>query len=84
MKKIKQLTILAIFLLMMLLFVPLVRAYEKDQLADCISSSRENISIKGVSESSIEKYCDCALDLIVDQQKDIRESGYECAIKSFG
>ena len=84
MKKNKQL-ILAFFLLLVLnAFVPAARAYEQDQLADCISSARENTALKGVSESSIENYCDCALDSIVDQGKDIRDSGYECAIKNFG
>ena len=62
---------------------PLAQAYEPDQLGDCISSSRNNPSIQGVSESLIQDYCECALDLIVDQKQDPRESGYECAIKSF-
>ncbi len=62
---------------------PLVSAYESDQLAECISSARENPSIEGVSKSSIQNYCQCALDLIIDQNQDVRESGYECAVKSF-
>ncbi len=70
----------------MIVFVitPLVRAYEPDQLAECIASARENPSIEGVSERSIQDYCECALDLIVDLNQDVRESGYECAVKSFG
>ncbi len=52
-------------------------------LVDCISSAKGNPSIEGASESSIENYCDCALDLIVDQSKDVRESGYECAVMNF-
>ena len=84
MKKIKQLILTFFLLLALIVFGPEVRAYEQEQLADCISSARENIAIKDVSESSIENYCDCALDLIVDKSKDIRDSGYECAIKSFG
>ena len=66
-----------------MLFTSGVTAYEQDMLLDCISSASENTSIEGVSDSSIENYCDCALDLIVDQKKDVRESGYECAVKNF-
>ena len=73
----------ACLLLAFFLFTPSVRAYEQNQLADCISSAKENSSIEGVSEISIEKYCDCALELIVDQGKEIRQSGHECAIKNF-
>tara|TARA_Y100001968_G_C19241270_1_gene659542 strand:- start:489 stop:698 length:210 start_codon:yes stop_codon:yes gene_type:complete len=63
---------------------PLVRAYEPDQLADCLSSALANPALEGVSESSIQNYCECALDLIVDQKQDVRESGYKCAVTSFG
>ena len=83
MKKIKQLTLAFFFLFIVSVFAPAVRAYEQEQLADCIFSARENSALKDISESSIENYCSCALDLIVDQGKDIRDSGYECAIKNF-
>ena len=83
MEKIKQLVLVSCFLLTFMLFTSVVRAYEQDMLVDCISSARENTSIEGVSDSSIENYCDCALDLIVDQRKDVRESGYECALNNF-
>lgn len=78
-----QLILIPFLLLVLIALPPIVRAYEKIQLDDCISSARGNASIEGVSESSIKKYCDCALDLIVDQRQDVRESGYECALKSF-
>ncbi len=84
MKKIKQITLLLLLVFIVSIFAPAVRAYEQDQLADCIFSAKENSALKGVSEVSIENYCSCALDLIVDQGKDIRDSGYECAIKNFG
>ena len=83
MKKLKQLVICACFLLTLMLFTSRVKAYEQDMLLDCISSARENTSIEGVSDSSIENYCDCALELIVDERKDVRDSGYECAVKNF-
>ncbi len=84
MKKIKQLILACFALLLVLVFAPGVTAYEQDQLSDCMSSARENTSIKGVSETSIKDYCDCALQLIVDQSKDVRDSGYKCAIENFG
>ncbi len=58
-------------------------AYPQEQLKDCISSASMNTSIEGTSIESIEKYCDCALKLIVDEGQDIRNSGYECATKYF-
>ena len=36
-----------------------------------------------LSKASITNYCDCALKAIIDENKDIRESGYECAQKNF-
>ncbi len=36
-----------------------------------------------MTDESIENYCDCALKLIVDENKDIRSTGYECAVKNF-
>ena len=84
MKKIKQLILLSFLLFTLLMVTPPARAYEPDQLIDCINSAKENTSIQGVSEGLIENYCDCALVLIVDQSKDIRESCRKCAIQSFG
>ncbi len=72
------------FLLIVLLGISFkVNAYPQDQLQECINSSIQNPSVKGVSEESIEKYCDCALNLIVNEGKDIRSSGYRCASKYF-
>ena len=36
-----------------------------------------------ISEESITNYCACALTAIIDEGKDIRESGYTCAQKNF-
>ena len=69
--------------LILLVFSPPALAYPQDQLKDCISSAQKNPNIKDVSQRSIEEYCDCALNLIVDQGKAIREAGYECAAKNF-
>ena len=78
-----QFIIAALLSLALLVFTISVRAYEPDQLTECILSVQENTAVEDVSESAIENYCDCALDLIVDQKRDFRQSGYECANKSF-
>ena len=60
-----------------------VYSYPESQMQDCISSALSNPATKSLSKSSITSYCDCALKAIIDEKKDIRESGYECAIKNF-
>ena len=83
MYKIKQLIFLGFCLLAFILFATDARAYQEDMLLDCISSAKENTSLEGISQRSIENYCDCALELIVDQSKDVQESAYKCAVKNF-
>tara|TARA_B100000965_G_scaffold399441_1_gene419414 strand:+ start:3880 stop:4095 length:216 start_codon:yes stop_codon:yes gene_type:complete len=58
-------------------------AYPENQMKDCVSSALSNPATKSISQSSISNYCDCALKAIIDEKKDIRESGYECALKNF-
>ncbi len=58
-------------------------AYPQDQLADCIKSAQNNPAVQDISTDAIEKYCDCALKLIVDESKDLKKSGFECAKKYF-
>ena len=79
-----NMSFLAFFLFVFLAFQPTALAYPQDQLKDCISSAQKNPNLEEVSLNSIENYCDCALNLIVNEKKDVRESGYECAVKSFG
>ncbi|AIQ97200.1 hypothetical protein EW15_1108 [Prochlorococcus sp. MIT 0801] len=50
---------------------------------DCVSSALSNPATKSISENAITNYCDCALKAIIDDNKDIRESGYECAQQNF-
>ena len=50
---------------------------------DCVSSALSNPATQSISENAITNYCDCALKAIIDENKDIRESGYECAQKNF-
>ena len=58
-------------------------AYPESQMNDCVSSALSNPATKSISEKAINNYCDCALKAIIDEDKDIRESGYECAQKNF-
>ncbi len=64
-------------------FASSAHSYPESQMQDCISSAISNPSTKGISKTSITNYCDCALKAIIDENKDIRESGYECAKKNF-
>ena len=58
-------------------------SYPESQMDDCVSSALSNPATKSISKISITKYCDCALKAIIDEKKDIRESGYECAQENF-
>ena len=75
-----------IFMFVLFLIFSLAGAaysYPESQMDDCISSALSNPATKSISKSSITNYCDCALKAIIDENKDIRESGYECAQKNF-
>ena len=71
--------------LLLLLFISAIPAYSypETQMEDCIVSAKENPAVINIPEESIRNYCDCALKAIIDEGKDIRESGYECATKNF-
>ena len=58
-------------------------SYPESQMSDCVSSALSNPATKSISKTAITNYCDCALKAIIDENKDIRESGYECAQKNF-
>ena len=64
-------------------FASTAYSYPESQMEDCISSAISNPATKSISKDSITNYCDCALKAIIDENKDIRESGYECAQKNF-
>ena len=73
-------------LIITLLFLSLTvtaYAYPESQMDDCIASALKNPATRTISKNSITNYCDCALNAIIDENKDIRESGYECAKKNF-
>ncbi|WP_413677901.1 hypothetical protein [Prochlorococcus sp. MIT 0916] len=58
-------------------------SYPESQIDDCVTSALRNPATKSISKIEIINYCDCALKAIIDENKDIRESGYECAQKNF-
>ena len=60
-----------------------VYSYPQSQMDDCITSALSNPATKSISKVAITNYCDCALKAIIDEKKDIRDSGYECAQKNF-
>ena len=73
-------------LIIIILFLSLTGtaySYPESQMGDCISSALKNPATKSISKISITNYCDCALKAIIDEKKDIRDSGYECAKKNF-
>tara|TARA_B100001250_G_C19628614_1_gene712723 strand:- start:18 stop:254 length:237 start_codon:yes stop_codon:yes gene_type:complete len=74
---------LIIILLLFFSFTGSAYSYNESQRLDCISSALNNPATKEISKNKINKYCECVLDAIIDQNKAIRESGYECAQKNF-
>ncbi len=58
-------------------------SYPQSQMDDCVSSALSNPATTSISKIAITNYCDCALKAIIDENKDVRESGYECAQKYF-
>ena len=75
--------ILLLISIIMFSAVGIVYSYPENQMDDCIASALNNPATESISRNSITSYCDCALKAIIDEKKDIRESGYECARKHF-
>ena len=74
---------LLIFSILIFSFTGTAYSYPESQMEDCMSSALNNPATKSISKIALNNYCDCALKAIIDQNKDIRESGYECAKKNF-
>ena len=72
-----------LFTISLLIFSQCVNAYENNQFNDCIESAQQNKALKGISKEEIENYCDCALIAIIDEKRELREAGYQCAMKYF-
>ncbi len=73
--------VLIIFFLV-ISFASKAYSYPESQMDDCISSALSNPATQSISKKAITNYCDCALKAIIDEKKDIRKSGYECAQKT--
>tara|TARA_B100001250_G_scaffold185071_1_gene159178 strand:+ start:1322 stop:1558 length:237 start_codon:yes stop_codon:yes gene_type:complete len=58
-------------------------SYPESEMEDCVSSALSNPATNSISKIAITNYCDCALKAIIDEKKDIRESGYDCAQQNF-
>ncbi len=69
--------------IILLTFTGTAYSYPESQMDDCVSSALSNPATKSISKIAIKNYCDCALKAIIDENKDIRESGYECAQENF-
>ena len=75
--------ILAAFLLILLLVSSPAIAYPQDQLKECMLGAKRSPTLLGVPEVSIEKWCDCALRLTLDEEKEDIPSANECGKKYF-
>ena len=75
--------IFLIILLFMFSVVDSAYSYPEIEMEKCMSSALSNPATKSISKDSIANYCDCVLIAIIDENKDIRDSGYECALKHF-
>ncbi len=72
-----------IIYILIFLYIKPAYSYPESQMAECISSALSNPATKSISKLAISNYCDCALKAIIDENKAVRESGYECAQKNF-
>ena len=68
--------------ILMISFASTAYSYPESQMEECISSALSNPATKSISKKAITDYCDCALKAIIDENKGIKESGYECAQKN--
>ena len=76
----KSILIICIFTIC---FASKAYSYPESQMNDCVASALSNPATKSISKDVITNYCDCALKSIIDESRDIRQSGYECALKNF-
>ena len=67
----------------MISFAGTAYSYPASQMDDCISGALSNPATKSIPKKAITDYCDCALIAIIDKNKGIKESGYECAQENF-
>ncbi len=75
--------LLALFLLAIFALPSIVIAYPKEQLNECILSAKTNPNVTGISEESIEDFCDCSLKEIIDKGRNAKSSANQCVKKFF-
>tara|TARA_B100001250_G_C19667642_1_gene730003 strand:- start:137 stop:373 length:237 start_codon:yes stop_codon:yes gene_type:complete len=75
--------IILVLFILIISFASTAFSYPESQMNECVSSSLNNPSIKLISKNAITNYCDCFLKETIDAKKNIRDSGYECALKNF-
>ncbi len=76
----KFFTILMIFSFFL---APMSIAYPQDQLKECVITTKQNPAIQGISDDSIQTFCDCSLKLIIDEEAPPQKAGNECAQIAF-
>ena len=72
-----------ILLILFFIFSPVGNAYPQSQLKECILGSRQSPIVLGTPIKSIENYCDCVLELIVDKGREPKDSTNLCGSKFF-
>ena len=80
---IKKMNVILIIYIIIFSYSSIAYSYPESQMNDCVSSALSNPATKSISKIAITNYCDCALKAIIDEKKEIRESGYECAQMHF-
>ncbi len=76
-------SLFALFLAISIFSPSKVIAYPEDQLKQCILGAKRNPVVLGVPSQSIENWCDCVLELIIDEGKEDILSANQCGKKFF-
>ena len=77
---------ISLMIIFNLLFPSIVHAYPSNDLRECIDSAKLNPIIQEEDQNRIESFCDCALEIIIDQEKSIADAELEinsCASYAF-
>lgn len=64
-------------------FASMAIAYPKDQLKECILGAKRSPLLVGVPALEVERWCDCTLELILDEGKADKLSASYCGHKYF-
>ena len=78
--KIRMVTII---LFLIFSFSAMAIAYPQDQLNKCILGVKQSPIVTGVPASEIENWCNCTLELIIEEGKGDRQAANYCGHKYF-